>query len=153
MRIKNSWVSIAVLSIGIVLIGLWGVKTFIERPQDLGTELEYIGKKTYGCYLHWVCSSDPITSYYFGTDLTQDELKTYFKKAEYAEHPNLLGGGGGDYSYDYLFFKPVNGAEEFSIDYYDNTQVVIDLKDLRQTGKQNVISLTVEDFLAAQSAL
>jgi len=135
----------------LVLIMVFGVKAYIERPQDLGAGLEYIGKTDYGCYVF--CDSNPASVYYFATDMTQDELKGYFKNADYVEHPNSGGGGGAGYNFDDLYFKPRNGNDEFLINYYDNTQNVLTTNRLKQTSKKSVVSMGSFYYLYAREGL
>jgi hypothetical protein len=137
-----------------IILGLtlfFGVKAYLERPQDLGPGLEYIGKSNYGCW--FVCDSTPASVYYFATDMTQDELKTYFKGATYVEHPNSLGGGGAGYNFSDLYFRPRQSDREFLIDYYDNTQLVIGLFKLKQTNRHSVISISEKSYTTVLDAL
>lgn len=135
----------------VVLTTFFGAKTYIERPQDLGSRLEYVGKSDYGCY--FLCGVLPSSVYYFATDLNQSGLKNYFTKAAYVEHPNSGGGFSSTYQFEDLFFKPFGSDEEFLINFYDDTQAVIESNHLKQTNKQFIISIDSSHFMRAQDSL
>lgn len=56
------------------------------EPQNLGAQLEYVGRDDLGCFLWW-CEVKPYSVYYFATDLGLDELKGYFPKAYFLSEP------------------------------------------------------------------
>lgn len=147
---KNLWVWIG-LGIIIALLVFINIRGFVEEPQDLGSELEYFGTTTYGCW--FICDSPPNSTYYFATNLTQEELKEYFKGATYVEYPNRGGGGSGSYNFEDLYFLSKGKQEEFPINYYDNTKTVIELKKLNQTNRQFVISIAASDYQIIKASL
>lgn len=142
---------LVLVGLTVVLLAFFNIKAYIERPQDLGPELEYIGKSDYGCY--FFCDASPGSVYYFATDLTQEELELYFTKATYVDYPNVGGGGGAHYNFDFLFLRPFGSEEEFVFSYYDNSQAVIDVNHLKQTNKQYIISISGFHFMRAQASL
>ncbi len=137
-----------------IFVAVVSVFVYVNIPKDIGGRLHYIGRKDYGCMpfpFFFVCFNDPGSVYYYSTDLTQDELKTYFTKAQFA--PNEADGGGfsANYNFDHLHFK--KDDEEFVFSYYDNTQAVLNDKDLKGTGHPYVISIGDFDYDLARSSL
>lgn len=100
----------------------------------------------------WVCSAAPGARYFFTTDLTDTEIKNYFKGATYNPHENRSGGGNDLYNFEDLYFKPNNSGTEFTILYYDNTQAVIDYFKLRQTDKKSIVSISSHYYPTAKKA-
>lgn len=92
---KRSKVKIIFGCIVLLFGAFFGTKLYIKRPRDLGPELEYVGKSTYGCYVPYFCWTRPGGVYYFATDMTAEDLKGYFKKAAYVDNYVAGGGGGG----------------------------------------------------------
>src|ERR671932_2317905 len=70
--------------VGVILLGfiLWITPWvwYDNSPKPLGGRLEYVGKKHYGCWLGF-CDSNPGTTSYYATDMSLEEVKSYFKKA------------------------------------------------------------------------
>jgi hypothetical protein len=71
--------------VGFVVIGLlsgWGVWSYVDsqKTYPLGDELEYIGRREYGCITF--CSAAPNTMYTYATNLSPEEVVHYFKNAE-----------------------------------------------------------------------
>lgn len=121
------------------------------EPQNLGQQLEYVGKDDLGCVLWW-CEVEPYSVYYYATDMSTDQLKSYFSKAQFTNEPD----GGGSFSADYtskgVQFKLNDANRTFLIQYYDNTQAVIRLIHLKPTTKSHIISITDSGYqLALQS--
>jgi hypothetical protein len=122
------------------------------EPQNLGPQLEYVGKDNLGCMLWW-CEVKPYSVYYYATDMSADSLKGYFSEAQFASEPD----GGGSFSTDYtskgIQFKLNDTDSMFLIQYYDNTQTVIRLFHLKPTTKSHTISITDSDYQLALKAL
>ncbi len=131
-----------------------GLFVYINIPKDIGSKLHYIGREDYGCMpfpLFFVCFGPIGSTYYYSTDLTQDELKNYFTKMQYVKDEADAGGFSADYNYKNLHFK--NDNEDFVIVYYDNTQAVIERKNLKNTSLPYVISISDFDYDLAKSSL
>lgn len=143
LKSKKKWMIISG-SVVLLVIAAFTFKFFIDRPTNLNNELEFIGETRITCFLT-ICDSGPSAEYYFGTNLNPEDLKVYFKAADYVEYPNNLGGGGGNYNFKDLFFTSKKNNKEFVIQFYDNKQAVIDAFDLKPTDKRFVISMS-DDF-------
>ncbi len=151
---KHKWIALLVL-IAIVIV-FSSVKTYLDTPTNLGPQLEYVGKANLGCEwwevpLYAGFCSGPSYAYYFSTTLNKDELKVYFTKAKYIDRPG--GGVAEKYRYSFLRFEPTNSNEIFILNYYDNTQAVIEIHKLRKTDKPYIISIADFDYQFAKSAL
>lgn len=138
-------------------VAFFAVNTYINRPQDLGTELEFIGKRRTGCpiplpfgYL-MLCSADLGERYYFGTDLPQGDLIKHFKKAEYISGDEPIRSFGAGYNFDALSFTTPNSG--FTFYFYDNKEGILNDFDLGHTTKKHIISIDSEDYKEAKNAL
>lgn len=142
--------------IGFIVLVL-GISVLTNLPKaDLGPKLNYIGKEDYGCLpfpFFFVCDSPTGSVYYFATDMSKEELKRYFTKAQFRDNPNSLGGGGSVSNFEYLDFVPREGGDTIVIAFYDNPQAVIKMRNLRDTSQKNVISISDEDYDLAKNAL
>jgi len=145
------------LAVVIGVLVIMGAFKFVQRlnaPQpNLGSSFEYLGSQLSHCYFGGlVCDSDPFSDYYFATNLTEEQLKVFFKGAKYQE---IAGGGGGAsarYTFDELDFQTSDGRY-FDIYYYHNvkpSQITAGLKD---TTLPYGISIKDSGYLAAKSAL
>jgi hypothetical protein len=91
-----------------VLICAFGFLIFRAESPSLGSQLEYIGQRQFGCLLVVLCeSSNPYSDYYFATDMTEDQLKAYFKGATYG---SSVEGEGADYTFSILGFQTTEGG-------------------------------------------
>ncbi len=138
----------------LVIIATIGVIAYIITPKDLGPKLHYIGKKDYGCLqfpLFFICPNDVYSVYYYATDLTQDDLKSYFKSAQYVDDKADGGGSSANYSFAHVNFKKNN--KDFVFTYYNNTQAVITDNNLKDTSLPYIISIGDFDYDLAKSSL
>lgn len=141
---KNKIITL-VLTAVLIIVAVIGVNIIQNQPQDLGPELEYIGKRHTGCPLPlplgyiMLCSSEPGEEYYFATDLSNEELKTYFKNAHFVEQLTPTRGTAPDYNYEYVEFK--NSAGSFTFFYYDNTTNVRSAFKLKPSVKTHIVSI------------
>lgn len=129
-------------------VGLsWGIE-LATRPQNLGSGLEYIGRRDNWCFV--VCSiSDMFSSdYFFATDMDAQEIRAFFGDTSSLES----GGALGDSNFSILRILPA-GQKEFEIYYYDNTANVVQTFHLKSTGKAHVVSLTNKAYDVAKAAL
>lgn len=69
----------------IIFLGWWAVISL--APHPLGDKLEYLGKKDYGCWIGF-CDSRPASTYYYGTDMSPEEMKNIFS-ARYSPLENV----------------------------------------------------------------
>jgi hypothetical protein len=84
---KKQWWLGAIILCLVALAGV-GVWRYMNRPQDIGPKLEYIGEANFGC--SWVAGiltlglcgdREPNHAYIYATDMDEAEFKTYFTKA------------------------------------------------------------------------
>ena len=152
---KKKKVLVGFIAALVLIFGLFGLKMFLEQPRNLGDNLEYIGKRHTGCPLPLplgyilLCSSEPGEEYYFGTDLSVEELRGYFGRADIGKS----GSGSSEFSnYILMSFQDHKSMSYFYINYFDNPAAVKQAFDLRTTTK-NVVSLSDEDYKEAKQAL
>jgi hypothetical protein len=83
-RKKKIWLAVVA---GLVVVGFswWAWDQFVPRP--LGDRLEYLGKRDYGNIFGF--DSRPSSIYYYGTDMSPEELASYFDKAKYTPQGNF----------------------------------------------------------------
>ncbi len=143
--LKNHRVGV-IIALLIVTLVWGGTLWFMHRnpqPADLGTQLEYVGKRDFGCQfplMFFFCDGEPSTEYYFATDLDEQGLQNYFKHTKFSEEN---GGVGAGYSFKYLVFTTSDG--DFNITFYNNTSVF----DHKKTNKTHIISLVDKDYVIA----
>lgn len=156
-------ISLIIGGLFVIAFIIISVKVFVDRPQDLGPELEYIGKEHTGCPLPlplgyiMLCSSEPGEEYYFATNLSMDELKKRFN-ATSAPNDNLPDGTGAatsgpgeylEYTFEFLSFKSLEG-KRFTITYYNNKKAILLLGGLSNSSKASIISLDKESYQVAK---
>jgi hypothetical protein len=129
-RKKKVWLAV-VAAVVVAGFGWWTWNEFVPRP--LGDKLEYLGKEDYGNIFGF--DSFPSSTYYYGTDMTSEELASYFKKAEYAPLDNL--------AFTHARFMTSNG--EFMFVYERNSSFV--------TNKKYVLSLPKSQYKSAKDSL
>jgi hypothetical protein len=152
---KHRRILLAIIATCLGLVVFFGVKAYSERPQDLGSGLEYIGKSDYGCL--FICDSAPASSYYFATDMNKEELTTYFKGATFEASPATENGGGsssdGSRYWDMYFETNANNDTGFYLTYYEDAVVRIDRYNLKRTDKSHVLSMPGSAYLTAKDSL
>jgi hypothetical protein len=87
--------------------------------------------------------------------MSEDELANYFTKAK-ADKERGPGGYNANYrwkSIDFEASSTVNGNRYFAFGFYDKTQTVITLLQLKNTGKAHVVSITSTDYPLAKASL
>lgn len=146
--------------VGVILViySFFMIKGIIEAPRDLGPDLVYIGKKDYGCNIldfFFLCDS-PTSGYdyYFGTDMSIDQLASYFSKAHYIYNP-APDGVTEEYGYALLVYKPRDDSQEIYINYFDNLSAAISYSgnSLSNAHKAHVIRVTDSDYGPLRKAL
>ncbi len=126
--------------------------TRTRQPEDLGSRLQYVGKKDLGCrplLMFFFCDGgESYTEYYFATDLDQEGIKKYFNGAEYMTSVPTVGA---DNNYQMLEFRINNN--EFWVSFYDSKEAVLDHVAHKQTNKPYIMSVTNSYYELAKSAL
>ncbi len=131
----------------IVAVGLWAFLSF--TPKSLGDKLEYLGKEDLGGGLFF-SDSKPYSVYYYGTDMSKEELEKYFSHGKHRSISNS-SGGGARYSFQDLYFSSKEG--EFTISLYNNKDDITENASITKTNKRYVISILNSDYEAVKAAL
>lgn len=120
LKTRSSKIIVIIVALFVILAAILAVNTYNERPQDLGPELEYIGKRHTGCPLPlpigylMLCSAEPGEEYYFGTDLGIEEIEQYFKGATPIQSENRVSGTAAAFNFtDLGFTTPTDGFSFF----------------------------------------
>lgn len=112
-----------------------------EHAQDLGSELQYAGASITGCDL---CVSGKTVTYYFGTSLTEEGLKEYFRKAV------LRDKNTSDENTDLtLRFN----EEYFTIHYSAKIREIVKKYSLKDTGRPYLVWFNKSVYSTVQQAL
>jgi hypothetical protein len=147
---------LAALFIGILMFVL--VQS-LEKPENLGPKLEYIGTETTGCPLPLplgyllLCSQEPGKEYYFATDMREEELKSYFKNAYYPSQDESQRGTDSFYKRHDLRFNLKNDMGFFIVYYYYETEQILAINKQLQPKKQYIVSIRKDYYPTAKSAL
>jgi uncharacterized protein YpmB len=156
---KQKWV-IAFIAVILVVLGgaVWRQyqNSQATGPHDLGANIKYISKEDSGCFpfpFSFVCVERPSSDYFFITTMTPDDIKVYFKGANYVDYPNDAGGVSADYTFKNLHFARKADQKEFEVTYYDNTQAVAKSKNLKVSGDELVLVLSDVDYTTASASL
>ena len=129
-----SMLIIGVIIIATVSVGWWAWVNF--SPKPLGDKMEYLGKEDFGNILGF--DTHPYSVYYYGTDMTKDEVITYFSKA-------TLNYQTQEKANETLLNFTLNG-KEFFVTYYKDLNV---FRSKSQTG----ISIDSFHYADAQKSL
>lgn len=97
-------------------IAWWSIVNVMPHP--LGDKLEYLGKEDYGNIFGF--DSYPYSIYYYGTNMSEEEVKAYFGGV--AENTGEVAGDG--YSGEDLRFNSGTG-DSFEITYYKKTETYL----------------------------
>lgn len=119
-------------------------------PKDLGPGFEYVGRTDYGCW-YPLCGSQPGSSFYFGTDMTIEEVQKYFKKAAPTHTSNVQSSNSG-FSNRTLFFRTKSG-QDFGITYYDDSKTITKTYHLNPSPKIHIIEIGDEQYWTIYFAL
>jgi len=115
-----------------------------EKTYPLGSQLEYIGQTGYGCWL--VCDSNPNAVYYYGTDMSVDQVAAYFRNSTLDQTPRTF-----DEVTDFSL-KTKNG-EDILVYYYTDKSKITKDNSLKSTGHSHILSIPSFDYAIAQRSL
>ena len=151
--VKKKLIPLTILALAVILLA-WGISSYLSRPTDLGNSLKYVGHENYGgCVLFW-CETEGGTTYYFATDLGEEELKTYFKSASYNENQNNEQTSTDKYySKQGHAFKTTDSNQIFVIGFYNDPTNIEKTINIEQSPKQHLISIDKKYYNLAKSAL
>jgi len=137
--------------IGILLFSATRVYFSVERPTNLGSKLEYVGKVDNNCF---PSCGDPLgATYFFATDMTVKELRGYFKGAK-ADSTEMRGYDSGIESYFTTISYHIDPDRPFYINYYpDSKERLMTVYHLASTRYLHVVSMNSLGFSNAKQAL
>jgi len=135
--------------VGVLLVFAVRFYLSIERPTDLGSKIEYVGKINNNCFP--MCGDPWGAEYYFATDITLDEVKRYFNKAKYYPSDSADDNRYGYWVVEYNY--PVN--EGMQLYFYDDINLAPERIriGLKKTGKKHAIEIYSSDYANFKSAL
>ncbi|HEU5187329.1 MAG TPA: hypothetical protein VFT87_02380 [Candidatus Saccharimonadales bacterium] len=154
---KTKIILFSVVAVVVIILALFGVKSYlVDQPKNLGPNLEYLGKRHTGCPLPLplgyllLCSSEPGEEYYFGTDMSEEELENYFTKAHSLGTPTT--GTSDGHSFKLLSFQPDFSNDIFYITYFENSEIIRDSLN-KKTDNKTVLKVSDSDYNLARSCL
>lgn len=135
-----------------ILIGGW---LYIQPriPHPLGDQLEYIGKRDYGCAGFWLCDSHPGTTYFYATDLTPPELATYFQKARATDPQFQIDRWQNRGESFHIDFINEGSTKRFTIYFYTNPSEQETSTGVVQPNKKYVVSLDSDYYKTVLNSL
>jgi hypothetical protein len=148
-KMQKKWMVLGGLGLVIFLIASWWLYS-ATRVYPLGDKLEYIGKSDYGCPL--ICDANPGSTYYYGTDMSAEEVVRYFKGAVILNAPDERNWQdmGDDFWID---FKDKRSDKRFSTIYYVNGGNTARTLHLSPLNKAHVIKINQEWYDTAHNSL
>jgi hypothetical protein len=140
------------LTIAIFVIGVVGWVVYVNKvvSYPLGDGLEYIGKQDYGCWL--VCDANPASVYYYGTEMSVEEVVAYFPKASIIDDEEVRAGEAEAIPVT-IILKGVNSNNPIYINYYKLGKDQSATFHLSTPRKQHLVSIQDEDYQAAKDSL
>ena len=135
----------------LALFGWWAYGNL--RSYPLGDRMEYLGKQDLGGGLFF-SDSRPYSEYYYGTDMTAEEVVRYFKGARIDDASELEGvqeSGGSPR----LFLTYKKSAESFVVTYYNVTHQdhAYIPPHIQWGSKKHVIQVTSSGYEIAKKSL
>lgn len=107
-----------VLTIAALLAVTWGVWRLVDAQiitHPLGNELGYIGQEHYGC--PFICDSEPSVEYIYKTNMTLNEITTYFKHAKLNKELSDLNPTPSPNTSYFLRFTNSQTSKDFLVSY------------------------------------
>lgn len=121
----------------------------MDLPRDLSPELQYIGQsKSGGCFLLY-CESEPINTFYFGTDLSREDLRARLKGVTFSPSD----ANSASYALTHLTFAIDGTDRSIMVTYYDEVTNLVHENHLTQTYKQHAIGVWDSDYMLIKEAL
>ncbi|MDX2776569.1 hypothetical protein PV379_04355 [Streptomyces caniscabiei] len=128
----------------IALLSWWAWVNF--SPKPLGDKMEYLGKKDYGNVFGF--DSKPYSVYYYGTDMDEEEVASYFHGSLSHEGEPPESGYNGS-------FIAVHGKRgDFYVRLFENTNAVSEAKRSGFNLKnKRILTMTDTDYPTALESL
>lgn len=129
-----------------LLIGWWMYTAYTNSiPHPLGNKLEYLGKKDFGGELLYH-DYDSYSIYYYATDMSVEEVISYFKKSSVIKQPDETK----DESY---FGIKTPSGETIYTSLYNKDAAWKDNPDLPKTSKKYILEIPSFKYQAAKDSL
>jgi hypothetical protein len=90
---KKTLINVIIAAVSIIIVAAIFIIRFTpwvwydHSAKPLGSRMEYIGKHDYGCAPGPCIGGEPGTTYYYATDMSIEEVESYFKEAKLKEQP------------------------------------------------------------------
>lgn len=133
---KKQWWFTAI-GLAVLAVATISVLSFINRPQNIGPNLEYLGEKNFGCSwaegiitLGFCGDRESNHTYIYATDMNQQELESYFSKAD---EVTLLPGNDTEFSLGLQ-----KGNSSALIFYHGDAQAFISEAELPMGTQKNI---------------
>jgi len=135
--------AIILIIVGLIAFSAWQS----NQPHPLGDRLEYVGKQDYG---YGLSDGPPSTEYYYATDMTVDEVASYFNKTElYKGSPTSINKMS---DYASILLSNKSSHVSFEVDFYDHGSTYDSMSHLIN-GKKYIISINAKDYAIAKQSL
>jgi hypothetical protein len=144
---KKQKILMAIAGVVIILVGWWSYLNFMPHP--LGDKLEYLGKKDFGGGLFFY-DHRPYTVYYYGTDMTADEVVAYFKGATLNNPTDLKANNAFELTFS---LRSPDTDNPIYIEYYFDGKEYSQTHNLKTAPKQHLITISEEDYDSARKSL
>jgi len=150
-RHKTLYLWIIAYLIVMVIVACVAIVGSLNAPQDLGTDLVYIGRDDYGCAIGF-CDSPPTSIYFFSTNMSIVSFKNLIVKLGYVYDTNDSSEYNGNAGLS--FFGPA-GSSGLDINYYSDPKAAQDSTkaSLKITDKQHVVSMYNDVYTRLRQSL
>lgn len=146
---KQWWIGGTVV---FILTAVFFVTQAINAPKNLGSQVEYIGQKNFGCAwwqgvltLGFCGDRDVNHSYFYATNLSEYQLKSYFKNAKVELKP--IYGINPPYPQTSIEFRFRIGQDYATAMYYPDAQSYIsDNASNLKTDKQHIFEVNKTSY-------
>lgn len=150
-RRKKLSIIISIIVGGLAVVSIWFFYFQPRIPHPLGDQLEYIGKRDYGC--NWLCDSPPSTTYFYTTDMTPPELADYFQNARATESQFQIERWQNRGQSFHIDFINEDSSERFTIYFYLDPSEQETGIELTSHIKRYVISLNSNYYQVVKDSL
>lgn len=152
-NIQKKRLAVILITSVIAMLGIWWAASAYYESQKtypLGQQLEYVGKRSYGC--SGFCDSAAGETYSYTTDMTPDQLVTYFKGAQLKSIP-MQGNWDAMGSSFMIDLQHLSSQESFPVYYHTDAQERITSFKLKPSTKKHLIDIDKKDYAVAEQAL
>lgn len=136
-----------IVTIVLASILLMGVIFFQLRTYPLGNQVEYLGKIEHGTWSFPFTDSSRYDTYFYGTDMSADELASYFQAT--------ISGVTGDPNASAYYYLRLPSGQEIDIRYYHdkNNSFSSPPQWAKNTSKKYFFFIHNQDYEALKNSL